>query len=127
MKKLLLIFISILAVSALAACGNKVDEATADHYISQAVDVVKLLNEEDYENVVEQFDATMKASLTAAQLAELSPVIAASGQFKKIQKQSIEEKNGIYVVVLVAKYQEGNHIYTVSFNDNNEIAGLFVK
>lgn len=127
MKKFLFIVITILAASALAACGNKVDEETADHYITQAKDVVKLLNEENYEKVVEQFDATMKAGLTAEQLAELRPVIAAFGQFETIEKQSVEEKKGMYVVVLVAKYQEGNHIYTVSFNENNEIAGLFVK
>lgn len=127
MKKLLLIFISILAVSALAACGNKLDEETADQYITQAKEVVQLLNEENYEKVKEQFDAKMKAEFKEEHKEGLRSIIADAGQFKAFEKQSVEEKDSLYTVVLVAKYSKVDHVYTIFINENNEIAGLYIK
>lgn len=126
MKKTIVILCSLL-VFILGACGNKVDDETADKYIGKAKDVVTSLNEEQYENVTAQFDETMKANLTEAQLAEISPILEESGAFEEIKKQSVEEKDGLKVVVLVAQHKKDKRIYTVSYNDREEIAGLFVQ
>ena len=127
MKKTMVILCSVLMVLLLAACGNKVDDATADKYIEKATEVVNWLNEEEFEKITAQFDETMKANLTEAQLAEISPIIEASGAFEEIQKQSVEEKDGMKVVVLVAKHKEEKRIYTISYDGEDKIAGLFVK
>lgn len=126
MKKIIVILCSVVMLI-LGACGNKVDDATADKYIGKAKDVVTLLNEEQYEKVTAQFDNTMKANLTAAQLAEISPILKESGAFEEIKKQSVEEKDGMKVVVLVAQHKNDKRIYTVSYNDKEQIAGLFVQ
>lgn len=34
---------------------------------------------------------------------------------------------GVYVTVLVAKYSEKKRVYTISFNEAEEIVGLFIK
>ena len=88
--------------------------------------VVELQNG-NYEEIHAQLDSTMKASLSTEQMAELGPIIKESGEFQSFDKQSIEEKDGFYVVVLVAKYSDQNRVYTVSFNSEDEIAGLFIK
>lgn len=126
MKKISVILCSVL-ILILGACGNKVDDTTADKYIGKAKDVVTSLNEEQYEKVTAQFDDTMKANLTAAQLAEISPILKESGVFEEIKKQSVEEKDGMKVVVLVAQHKNDKRIYTVSYNDKDQIAGLFVQ
>lgn len=126
MKKISVILCSVL-ILILGACGNKVDDTTADKYIGKAKDVVTSLNEEQYEKVTAQFDDTMKANLTAAQLAEISPILKESGAFEEIKKQSVEEKDGMKVVVLVAQHKNDKRIYTVSYNDKDQIAGLFVQ
>lgn len=124
----MLIVLGVMMVFGLSACGgNKVDDATAEKYREQAERVIALLNEGNYEEVHTMFDAQMKTALSAEQMAELTPMIEASGTFKQIDQFSIEEKDGLYVSVIVAKYSEHKRIYTISFNEMEEVVGLFIK
>lgn len=127
MKKMHVMFISICVLVLLAGCGSKVDDSTAQTYISKAEEVVQMLNNGEYESITEQFDDTMKASLSAEQLAGLEPLLTASGEFKAIEKQSVEEKDGMKIVVLIANYSEEKRIFTITYDANDKIAGLFIK
>ena len=121
-------FIGSLLVSLiLVGCGNQVDDATAQKYSDKATSIVTKLNAGAYTDITKQFDATMKANLSATQLAEIQPTIEKSGTFKKIEKQSVEEKDGMTTVILVAKYQNDKRVYTISYNEENQISGLYVK
>ena len=128
MKKIALTMISVLTVLVLVACGgNKVDDATAEKYITKAEEIVSLLNENNYKEVHAMFDEEMEKELPVDDMEELSPVINQSGEFEVIDKSSVEEKDGFFIVVLVAKYSEENRTFTVTFNDKDEVAGLFIK
>ncbi|MDK7491239.1 DUF3887 domain-containing protein [Bacillus paranthracis] len=128
MRKMLLIIISTIAVFALVACtGNKVDESTSKKIISKAEGIVSLLNEAKYKEVHEKFDSKMKAGLPEEKMKDLTPVIEKAGTFEKIEKQSIEEKDGLYTVILVAKYSKEQRTFIITYNDKEEIAGLFIK
>ena len=127
MKKWKFIVCSMLAVVLLAACGNKVDEETEGKYIDKAEEVVHFLNEGEFDKIVEQLNEDMKAKLTEEQLAEITPILEESGSYKGIKKQSVQEKDGIIVVVLVGEYSEEDRIYTVSYDAEERIAGLFVQ
>ena len=126
-KKWRFVVCSLLALLLLTGCGNKVDDTTSKTYISKAEEVVQWINESEFEKVAAQFDEKMAANLTVEQLNEITPIITASGQFEKIEKQSVEEKDGNKIVVLVAKYSEENRIYTVTYDAEDQIAGLFVQ
>ncbi|WP_324629260.1 DUF3887 domain-containing protein [Bacillus paranthracis] len=128
MRKMLLIIISAIAVFALVACtGNKVDESTSKKIISKAEGIVSLLNEAKYKEVHEKFNSKMKAGLPEEKMKDLTPVIEKAGTFEKIEKQSIEEKDGLYTVILVAKYSKEQRTFIITYNDKEEIAGLFIK
>lgn len=128
MKKIALTMISVLTVLVLVACGgNKVDDATAEKYITKAEEIVSLLNENNYKEVHAMFDEEMEKGLPVDDMEELSPVINQSGEFEEIDKSSVEEKDGFFIVVLVAKYSEENRTFTVTFNDKDEVAGLFIQ
>ena len=73
------------------------------------------------------FDEEMEKELPVDDMEELSPVINQSGEFEEIDKSSVEEKDGFFIVVLVAKYSEENRTFTVTFNDKDEVAGLFIQ
>ncbi len=75
----------------------------------------------------EKFDSKMKAGLPEEKMNELTPVIEKAGTFEKIEKQSIEEKDGLYTVILVAKYSKEQRTFIITYNDKEEIAGLFIK
>lgn len=127
MKKWKLIVCSMLAVLLLVACGNKVDDATVSSYVSKGEEVVHLLNNGEFDKIIEQFDEKMKSNLTAAQLADITPVLEASGSYKGIKKQSVQEKDGHKIVVIVGEHSNEDRIYTVTYDANNQISGLFVQ
>lgn len=128
MRKMTMMVVLMLMVLGLAACGgNKVDDATTEKYRSVAEQVVSLLNAGDYATLHAMFGAQMKEGLPVEQMDELTPLIEEAGTFEKVDKFSIEEKDGFYVTVLVAKYSEEKRIYTISFSEDEEVVGLFIK
>ncbi|MCU4852820.1 DUF3887 domain-containing protein, partial [Bacillus paranthracis] len=115
MRRMLLIIISAIAAFALAACtGNKVDESTSKKFIPKAEEIVSLLNEAKYKDVREKFDSKMKAALSEEKMKDLTPIIEKAGTFEKIEKQSIEEKDGLYTVILVAKYSKEQRTFIIT-------------
>ena len=127
MRKMLLVMFSVVTMFVLAGCGNKVDEDVSEKYITNAEDIVSLLNDANYEEVHAMFDEDMKVGLPVEAMVELTPVIEQSGDFEKINKSSVEEKDGHYIVVLAANYSEENRVFTVSFNDQDEVVGLWIQ
>lgn len=128
MRKTLLTMLSVVVILGLVACGDgKVDDSTKEKYITHAEEIVSLLNESKYDDIRAEFDDQMKAELSVDQMEELSPIIEQSGTFEAIDKSSVEEKDGLYTTVLVAKYSKENRVFTITFNESDEIAGLYIK
>ena len=75
----------------------------------------------------EKFDSKMKAALSEEKMKDLTPIIEKAGTFEKIEKQSIEEKDGLYTVILVAKYSKEQRTFIITYNDKEEIAGLVIN
>lgn len=118
--------LAVCVVVLLAACGSA-DEATTSQYSDKALEVVEQLMAEDFDAVVAQLDDTMKENVTAQQLAQLTPLIEQSGAIDKVKKQSVQEKDGMKIVVLVVDHTEEQRIYTITYDANDKIAGLYVK
>lgn len=130
LKKLVKVFFILLTGLIVTACssgGEKVDEKTAKKYEAKAEDVVKNLNHQEYSKMIAQFDSKMKKSLTEEKLKELEPTIAEAGEYKSITKSSVEKIEEMYKVVLVTKYENTKLTYTISFNDKDQLSGLYVK
>lgn len=127
MRKLLLVMFSVVAMFVLAACGNKVDEDISEKYITKAEEIVSLLNDANYEEVHAMLDDEAKEGLSEAAMEELTPFFKQSGDFEKINKSSAEEKDGNYTVVLAANYSEENRIFTISFNEQDEVTVLWIN
>lgn len=69
----------------------------------------------------------MTSSLSKEQLKEVEPMIADSGAFKKFEKATVKKVDTNYTVVLVTKYEKEKRVYTISFDKNDKISGLYVK
>lgn len=127
MRKVCLLLMGLLVFVVLAGCGDKVDDATKDTYIAKAEALVAQLNEAEYEAVFAELDDVMQDGLPVSEMAGFEPIFEASGEFVEFSKSSVEEKDGIHIVVLVAKYSEDDRIFTVSYNGDDEVAGLYVR
>lgn len=127
-KRIVLLMVGLVMIVGLAACGGKkVDDATEEKYRKNAEEVVALLNDGNYTELHTKFDETMATGLPVDAMGELTPLIEQSGNYEKVDKFSIEEKDGNYITVLVAKYSAEKRIYTISFNEQEEVIGLYIK
>lgn len=128
MKRFLITIFTVALMIVLVACGgNKVDDTIADKHIAHAEKIVSLLNDGNYEEVHSMFDEMMKAGLPVNAMEDLTPVIKESGSFEKIDKRSVEENEGMYTTVLAAKYSEKNRVFTITFDGNDKVAGLYIN
>ncbi|GGA91111.1 DUF3887 domain-containing protein [Ornithinibacillus halotolerans] len=127
MKKLILPMFIIALMLVLVACGSDDSDPNTEKYSEKAEEVVSLLNEHKYEEVHAMFDETMEQGLSLENMNQFTPVLEESGDFVAFEKTSVDEQDGLYVTVVIAKYSNLNRVYTISFNDKDEIAGLFIK
>ena len=90
-----------------------------------AQELVGLLAENKFADVVVMFDDTMKAALPEAKLAEVwKSIISQAGKFKEQQKIR-QEKVEKYVVVYVTCLYENVSLDTkVVFGEENKVGGL---
>lgn len=126
MRKRLLCVLSIALILVLAACSSGVDKKTSVSYGRKAQEIVQLLNEENFTGVINKFNEQMKGSLTEDELKTISPT-KKSGKFIEYGKESVKEKDGIFTVTLVVKYEKEDRIYTISYDKDKKVAGLFIK
>lgn len=126
MKKLIVFLLASLLL--LAACGNsKLDEATENLYIDQTKRAVTLFNEEKFDEMRTMFDETMKEALSTEELQTTVDIVKESGVFEQFEKSSVVLREGYYVTTLTAKYSEAERIYTITFDDQQRLAGFYVK
>lgn len=126
-SKLWVAIVSLVLVLILAGCGKTVDDATANVYSGQAEEVIESLVEGEFQPIIEQFDEQMKLNVTEEALAKVTPLITAAGDYVGIKKSTVQYKDGFHVTVLVVEFSNKNHVLTVSYNDANQISGLFFQ
>lgn len=126
MKKLVLLALA--TVFLLAACGkNKVDESAAEEYIKKSKEMITLFNEEKFDEMRTMFDATMKDALSVEQLQDVFDIVKESGEFVSFEKESVAKKEQYFVATIATKYKEDNRVYTITLDEQQQVAGFFVK
>lgn len=100
----------------------------------QAAAVIALANAGDYEGICACLREDLSDALDAAKLeAGWGPVLARAGAFKKLAKLSLygttDGKTGEDYAVVVARcrYAGGRLTYTLSFDRDGALVGLYLK
>lgn len=129
MKKKITILLLTGFLFILVGCvSGNVDEETAQTYTTKAEDAIQLLNDGKFEELYGQFDEKMSSELSVEKMnAEVTPVIEESGEFQSFNQSSVEMKEGYYIVTITGNYSNVNRVYTITFDPEDKIAGLFVK
>lgn len=129
MKKKITILLLTGFLFILVGCvSGNVDEETAQTYTTKAEDAIQLLNDGKFEELYGQFDEKMSSELSVEKMnAEVTPVIEESGEFQSFDQSSVEMKEGYYIVTITGNYSNVNRVYTITFDPEDKIAGLFVK
>lgn len=135
---IILMFIFVFSVS----CNNKSEEKNTKEskistdeqrqkYINKAQTVIKLFNDKKSKEILEMSSTELQTALTKDNLDIIYEKINSMGEFKDFSKNevtNIEEKNKNYIVVIQSvKYSKGELLYTISFDENGKLAGIFYK
>lgn len=128
----LLCFILLIGV---AGCGSsKLAEGFVEDDLRQAAEgIIDNINQANADGIREICTTEVKAALTDEVMTQIFKDISAAGKYEKIEDMSIagvkgpDGKSNFAVVVAKAKYASKSFIYTISFNEAMELAGLYYK
>jgi len=134
MKKIVSIFTLIVLILSLTSCGNPPlpDEFNADEVTTAAKEVIDVVNTKDYVAIVKLFRDDLEPEIDAGELEEVwGPVLDTAGDFidyTDIELTGAENEDMNYgTVIIECEYEYDNLIYTISFDENMEMAGLYMK
>ena len=140
MNKLIKTVLSVVMVLALsmgmvACAGGKLPEGfDKDELGSAAEEIVGLATAGDYDSIISALRDDLKSGVTADQLKEgWAPLFEKAGAFDSITKtvfSSTKDKTTseeYAVVQVMAKHENANLVYTLSFDKNMALVGLFLK
>jgi major membrane immunogen (membrane-anchored lipoprotein) len=109
--------------------GNEKTDKSQDN--SEIIDIaetfINLLNDGEYEKATENFDETMNKEMGPDKLKELWEAIEIEfGNFIDQDYDSTGEHEEYQLVFIKATFNDQDVTFRIVFNENNEIAGLFV-
>mgnify|MGYP000919694968 CR=1 FL=1 len=122
----------IICFGLLTGCGQGLssdfDEAEVK---STAQDVIAMINEKDSEGLRNMSTAQMKTALTDDVLNQMYEAISEAGAFEKVEDMKVagatQNDTEYAVVVAKAKYEKRSFTYTISFDKDMKLAGLYYK
>lgn len=126
MKKFIcVLFLSLFVCGCSAKLDENYDEATLKE---KATEVIQYLNEGNYESITAMGDSKMSTPELADKLEEAWETSGkAFGTFQEIDSFDFVGKDGIATVIALANYQNNKVQFTISFNSNMELCGLYFK
>ena len=124
-----------LSVGMIACAGGKLPEGfDKDEVGSAAEEIVGLATTGDYDSIINALRDDLKSSITADQLKEgWAPLFEKAGAVDSITKtvfSSTKDKTTgeeYAVVQVLAKHANANLIYTLSFDKDLALVGLYLK
>lgn len=138
MKRLTSVLI-IVALMFLVACGGgssdieKPSDEVISQYLEKAKEVITLLNNGDYEGLSELSTDKLMEALTDDVRTQINKDLSSKGEFVEFgagdavtQKDSSTSETYI-ITQQIVKYEKGEYILTVNFDEEGKVAGLFYK
>lgn len=124
----------ILAGGSGCASAELSDDFDKDTVEMAAKEVVDQLNSGDYAAIEESYNAAMIIAMQGQKLQDtLQPILDKLGGFEEITNCEVvgskeqNTKEDLAVALINVKYAEGKVRYTISFDKDMKLAGLFIK
>ncbi len=136
MKKTIVSILAVIMILSLAACSsNKLaDVYKEDDVVAKAKTVVDTINTQDYDSVVTLVRSDLQAQLSADSLKTAwQPTLDESGAFKEYKtvatygQKSKSTGEDYAVCVLVCTYEKATRTFTLSFDKNLSVVGMYMK
>lgn len=127
-----IVLLAVMSLAVLGGCAAKLPEGFDEAEVKAAAEnVIDLLNKNDSEGLTALMSDDMKALLTDDVQSQIFALVKDSGAFQEISdlKMTGATENGITfaAVVAQAKYANREITYTISFDKDMKLAGLYLK
>lgn len=129
MKNLSKILLMFLCLVSLVGCGApKLSANYSEEKLKAAAEeIISKFNEEKYDDVAAKLKADLRKDLPASKLKEVWSNYKNIGKYDSLSKIAFQEKNDYAVVVAIAKYEKRKVQFTLSFNKDMEMVGIYIK
>lgn len=127
-----LVLLVVFSTALLAGCASKLPEGYDEDELKASAEVViNLLNQRDSVGLNGMMTEDMKAGLTEEVQAQIFAFLDESGTMKEISSLGVSgsEENGITFAVVIAKvaYENRDITYTIGFDPDMKLAGLYLQ
>ena len=98
--------------------------------IQKTEEVLKILDEGDYQQLISLCDEKMKKGLSQEKLSEAIDSLGERGAYEKMTSQNfvcVDGREKMATGEVVALYQQRSVTYTISFNEDYQLTGLYMK
>ncbi len=134
-KHLIVLALVVVMVSLSGCTSTKLaDGFDKDTVQTSAEDVIHRMEAGDYESVYAQFGQELKDAIDVNGFKEaVDPQITEAGTFEQYKSETVigqqdkDTKEDMAVALIVVKYSEKKITYTITYNTDKEIIGLYVK
>ncbi|MGL4739779.1 MAG: DUF3887 domain-containing protein [Sarcina sp.] len=130
MKKLIKGLLICMPMLFLVACGgNTLSEKFDEAKVNESTkNVIEWLAKGEFEKVYEVEDEVMQSALNQEKLSQtFKPINEKVGEYKDVSKIVMKEKDSNVKVVAISNYEKGKLQFTITFNEEMKISGLYVK
>lgn len=131
MKSFTKILISILALTLLLiGCSSKElsDNYSKEKLDTEVLNIIKDLEKNSFQEIIDKSSQELKSVLTVEQLETAwNSVSENAGEFQEISTNKYMEKDGFATVIAIAKHSKRKVQYTLSFNKDMELVGIYLK
>lgn len=130
MKKFIKVLSIMLCLFVFVSCsaGKLSDAYNEDEVKAAAEEVINELNDKNYDGILEDSSDELKISLPDNKLQETWEGFSKDiGEFNSISNMTLAEKNGYAVAITNVKYDNKKVTFTLSFNKEMKLAGIYMK
>ena len=130
MKKYIKVILIVLCFTVLTGCGiGKLSDKYSEDTLKKEVEgIIDNFNNGQYEDIIAKGDEVLQSKLRSDQLKDVWEGISPKlGSYEEISKIAFQEKDGIAVVVAIARYENSKVQFTMSFNEDMKLVGIYIK
>ena len=134
-KKRNLILLLLVLTTLLFSCGTPSlpEGFDSTEVENRAKQIIEVINTKDYDQIHSLIREDLQPVITPKQLEEgWAPMLDSAGDFVEIDEIVLSsergEKDVVYAIaILKCIYENENHIFTFYFDEDMELAGLYMK
>lgn len=130
MKKIIRVLSLMVCIFMLAGCsaGKLSDKYNEEDLKNAAEEVITNLNDKNYDDIFEGSSEELKNDLPDNKLKEAWEGFSENiGDYDSISKMTFAEKNGYAVAIVNVKYTNKKVTFTLSFNSDMRLSGIYMK